>query len=96
MNGRRWAAALTAIGVFLLGELLVAVWWAATVNTKLEIIGDNQTAIIAGTKDRYTGNDADMDWEQERTKDERDWEQQHRKDERQDDRINKLHTDGKD
>lgn len=87
MNGKRWTMVLVPLGIFLLGQLLMAVWWASSINTKLTLLSEKQisieTAINVGMRDRYTGYDAD-----------RDWERQHAKDQRQDDRVNKLHTDG--
>lgn len=85
MNGKKWTMILIPLGVFLLGQLLWAVWWASSADTKLDILGTNQTAIIMGTKDRYTGKDALYDREQQK-----------KTDQRQDDRINKLHTKGSD
>ncbi len=89
MNGKKWTMILVPLGIFLLGQLLMAVWWASSVDTKLTMLSKKQTAISTainiGMKDRYTGNDADRDLQRQRVRDKE-----------QDDRINKLHTDGHD
>lgn len=87
MNGKRWTLVLIPLGIFLLGQLLMAVWWASSVDTKLQVLSEKQTkietAINTGMRDRYTGNDADRDWQRQRVRDKE-----------QDNRVNKLHTDG--
>ncbi len=81
MNGKKWTFVLVPLIVFLLGQLLLAVWWASSVDTKLKRLPIIEKAINDGMADRYTGDDAD-----------RDWQRQGDLDRRQDDRVNELHN----
>lgn len=72
MNGFRKFAPLI---IFLLGQLIAAVWWASSVSTTLDHLKTNQTkietAIHNGTLDRYTGDDADKEKERQIKRDQK-------------------------
>ena len=65
-GGTKKVLSFAPVVIFLLGQLLWAIWWASAVTTKLDQLARDtdeiEQAINVGMRDRYTGTDADRDW----------------------------------
>lgn len=64
--------AFLGVFIFMIGQTLGAVWWAATQNTKMDYIIKDQASLRVvvehNTKDRYTGTEAKQDFAEQSKK----------------------------